>query len=81
MNCFEGEIIPKQSCNTSKKWEICLEISGLSSFNIWTPWKNEQEAFMAIDRFIRDAKQQALVHFKYNFNRNNNKALEGKVGS
>jgi len=61
---IEDETLFKQSNllhDTSEKWETCLEIPGLSSFNIWAPWKNRQEAFIAIDRFLQDAKQQALI--------------------
>ena len=48
------------------KIDTCLEIPGLSSFNTWTPWKNKQDAYLAIDEFLRDAKQQVLDHLKYN---------------
>ena len=63
-NCFEDETFPKQSQDT--KLETCLEIPGLSSFSLWSPWKNEQEAYMAIDNFLGDVKQQVLENLKHN---------------
>ena len=75
-DCFEDDTSIEQS-KDMRKMDPCLEIPGLSSFNIWMPWKNKQEAYMAIDEFLRDVKQQVLERLKYNSKID--KELDGEI--
>ncbi|CAB4494511.1 hypothetical protein RhiirA1_399034 [Rhizophagus irregularis] len=63
-NYFDDDTLIKQSQDT--KLNNYQDVPGLSSFNIWAPWKNKQDAYMAIDEFLRNAKQQVLDHLKSN---------------
>ncbi|GBC10562.1 hypothetical protein RclHR1_09720004 [Rhizophagus clarus] len=65
VNFFEDTTFnPSQDTELS---DTCHDhIPGLSKFNIWAPWKNKQEAYMAIDEFLRNAKQEVLEHLKSN---------------
>lgn len=63
-NYFDDDTLINQSQDT--KLNNYQDVPGLSSFNIWAPWKNKQDAYMAIDEFLRNAKQQVLDHLKSN---------------
>lgn len=65
-NYFEDDTLTKDTKLDTTPPDTYQDVPGLSSFNIWAPWKNKQEAYMAIDEFLKNAKQQVLDHLKSN---------------